>query len=446
MARYVTAVKGTLRSVDVALTSGRVQACIHLRDAAVVPAVEAKLAALGCAVVARTMVDGTPMLVATGPRPASEAEWTAQFSAPDAPLIQHAEDKPFDAWKLRSFLGFGGQILQLISSVAKKRVDGRLMLFSGSNLAANTINLRYKAQQHDDPHQLRLLKQRINDRLTPHLGAGAALPDIEDQRALLRENADTHPLSKVDGFMQKYSVNIGELGLRYIGAIGMAMDKKNPLRAKSGIGSIVGKTVALASTVPDPYNPKPRSWLDTIREKFTFLTGGLVEAGAFSLLTYDAFANTAPKLRDGVLDTSRSLKIGGKFQRDWLSGVGAGMFVTGYLVRSWAKYGERQVDMDELYAHTSDAIAALPPERIPQAVADISADLAEHFKRPGELSFATIYRAISADLARSHHFVPANSAFIPKERLVTGRPATRVAAETVQQDVPELVRATAQNR
>ena len=172
-------------------------------------------------------------------------------------------------------------------------------------------------------------------------------------------------------------------------------------RNVGGFASLAGKTVALSSTIPDPYDTKPKSWLDNIREKYTFLTGGLIEAGAFSVLAYDNFVNTKPISKTEA--NPRGIMFKGRAYRDWLGGIGAAMFVTGYLVRSWAKYGTRHVDMNELYAHVSDTLAQLPPDKVPQLLADTAADIKNHFKGSDELDYGTIYAALANDLKRYHH-------------------------------------------
>ncbi len=421
MKRYANTHDGAIQSVEISVKPESLQACLRLRDADSVKPVSAKLEKMGFTILSETKVGTQPMLVAIGPR--SESDFITQLSAIDGPLTDKGEKKPFDAWKVRSYLGFGGQILQLASGFMKHKLDKPLVIFAATNLTANGINLAYKAQKHDDPHQLRVLKQAINERLTPHLAEGLKAIPVDDNRGILRERNRPHPAEPFNDFMRKNSVNVGELGLRYFGAISLAAPARDwpaamkegrlpkldsrPLRVFTGTTSVIGKTIATTSKIPDPYNPKQPGWLGRIREKYSFLTGGLVEAVAFSALTYDSLMHTAPKMVNGKLEnvTGHSLIWRGKPTRDWLGAIGGAMFVTGYIVRSWAKFGVRNVDVPELVAHTSDMLSRLPPDQIPQALADTSAYLANHFKGQQGLTFGNIYAKLSDDLGHEHHIM-----------------------------------------
>lgn len=470
MTRYINSTPdNAIRTVDITSTPDGTIAYIHLRDRDVLPAIEKRLETMGRTLISQTVVDGRPMLVTSGGR--NEGDLINQLSATGA-LVKKQEKKPFDAWKVRSLLGMGGQGLQLTSSMMKHKVDTPLLVFAGSNMTANVINLMYKAQEHDDPHQLRLLKTAINERLAPEMLEGTQPLPVEEHRLFLREQGKPKATDPVDAFMRKNSVNVGELGLRYIGAFGMAFpasdwpkavrerrlpttDKNTPLRTYAGLGSIAGKSIAVTSKIPDPYNPKPHTAWDAIREKYSFLAGGLVEAGAFSLLAYDALKNTAPKLWDGIgkvkpenlaeikgaqYDVSRSLKFRGSYYRDWLSGIGAAMFVTGYIVRSWAKFGERTVNMPELYAHASDSIAMLPAEKVPQALADTAAYLADHFKKQPSMSYQHIYEKLSNDLYRSHQVAAMPPIAMPINRdhsHASEKPQAQISTATLEHVAPQ---------
>ncbi|MFZ4126019.1 MAG: hypothetical protein ACOYJ2_08150 [Rickettsiales bacterium] len=366
--------------------------------------------------------------------PADEKSVATWLSKHDVTLSY--KQKSVDPWVIRSILGFGGQTLQLASSFIRPngRIDPTMFVFATANMAANVINLMYKSQDLDDPHQLKFLKERYNRTLSPHLSEGEMVLSTSEHRKDLRKTGDEKPQG-FDDFMRRHSVSVGELGLRYLGAFGMAFpyekylgnntytnnwwgrikDLKfpelnaNKWRQFSGLSSIFGKTVALGSKVKDPYNPESHSWLDMVREKFTFLGGGIIEAGAFSALAYDCFINTAAQPAD--INKDRGIKwpswapkgLAGTRTRDWLGGIGASMFVTGYIVRSWASYGKRNVDMDELYAHVSDTLAKTTPEQLPQLIADTAADIKTHFSDNADLDYGTIYTALVNDLKRYHH-------------------------------------------
>lgn len=418
MTRYTnTASHGLLASVEFSPMQTGNMAFLHLRDAGSLEQVKARLPALGQEVLAQTMVKGAPMLVTRGAK--SPSDIVALLEKDGERLTLHTPKKPFDAWKIRSILGFGGQTLQLISSFLRpsRQIDPSVFMFAVTNLAANTINLIYRGQEVDDPHRLNYVKQELNTKLAPHLAEGQAPPSVHDHRSALRgEVRNDKALSGFQNFMQKHSVNVGELGLRYLGAIGLAypaphwkasfkageMPPRDPsnLRFYAGLSSVVGKTIALASKIPDPYDPKPKGWLNTLREKFTFLAGGLVEITSYSAFAYECFFNTTGK------NARRGIRLNGHLQRDWIGGIGASMFVLGYITRSWAKYGQRHVNMEELYAHASDTIAKLPAEKVPQLLADTAAAMTEHFKDTPNLDYATIYSNLAADLYRYHHIAP----------------------------------------
>jgi len=407
------------------------QLFFHVRDAASGEAVKQALERSGAGLtwVAQSKLGAGIVLVAQGAH-GCEAKALAALASSGENLELSHKQKKIDPWVIRSFLGFGGQTLQLTSSFMRPdkpgmagkgiwhKVDMPIFVFAAANMTANVINLAYKAQNIDDPKQLRYLKQRVNEQLSPQLEPGHHAPSVDEKRSDLREKPkeDTGPLAGFNNFMRKYSVNVGELGLRYLGAFGLVSPMntwgnvfkgklpelgKSAYRNVGGFASITGKTIALSSTIPDPYDTKPKSWLDNIREKYSFLTGGIIEAGAFSVLAYDNFVNTKPI--SATEANPRGIMFKGKAYRDWLGGIGAAMFVTGYIVRSWAKYGTRHVDMNELYAHVSDTLAQLPPEKVPQLLADTTADIKNHFKDSEDLDYSTIYTALANDLKRYHH-------------------------------------------
>lgn len=364
--------------------------------------------------VATTSVSGKPILVMRGqPSPFMVLDVLRIHGEQLDPV---SSKKGMDPWKVRSLLGFSGQSLQLISSFLRptKRLDTSIFVFAATNLAANTINMIYDhGQLVDDPHQLHFLKQRINRELAPHLRAGEAPIAIEEKRAPLRESDEPRaPLDTAKVFLKRHSVAVGELGLRYLGAIGLAFParwwkeipkaglwaKRDPstYRVYSGLSSVLGKTVALSAQIPDPYNPKPETWIDHIRERWSFLAGGLIEVTSFSALAYSCFFKTSHN------NYNQGIEVFGRRYPDILGGVGATLFVLGYIVRSWAKFGERKVDMNELYAHASDTLAATPPEKLPELLANTSASLSEHFDHSDDLSFSIIYSNLLSDLTRYH--------------------------------------------
>lgn len=404
--------QATIRRVEFGAEGGGTFGFYHLRDEGARGEVEAWLNATGQQVMAVSQCEGHPVLVTQSNR--SPDQNIHALNQQGHAFTLQRQQKPIDPWVVRSILGFGGQSLQLASSFMRpnRKLDWSIFLFAASNLTANGINLAYRAQNLNDPHQLKYLKTRMNDALAPQLQPGEVPPSPEDKRLALRpeEKEKKINVDPVHEFMKRNSVNVGELGLRYLGAFGMAFPPKGwgalakgklpaiaaePLRQVAGFGSLAGKTLALTSKVPDPYNPKPSGPLDQLREKYSFLAGGLIEAAAFTALAVDCFWNSKK--------TGRGILWRGKEHTDWLGGIGASMFVTGYLVRSWAKYGERNVDMDELYAHASDTLAKAPLEKLPQLVAETAMDIKSHFKGRKDLDFGVIYTRIAHDLHMFHH-------------------------------------------
>jgi hypothetical protein len=419
--------QGLLQSVDFSTVGGQQFAFFEAYDLAGLNTLSRWLAAppLRQEIVAVTTVSGRPVVITRGQAsPVAMLETLSQRGEALEPIPPH---RSFPAWKVRSLFGFGGQTLQLISAFLRptRQVDTSVLVFAASNLMANTINMVYKdGEQVEDKHQLSYLKQRINRELAPHLQPGQAVLDISDRRTLLREDAgQKRPIDEARGFLRRHSVAIGELGLRYFGALGLAFpvrywkkawqEKRFPpqmdssvLRRYTGVSSILGKSVAMGSKIPDPYNPKPPTWLDNLRENVAFLTGGLIEITSFSALAYDSFFNST----GSEANRNRGLLIGGKHSRDWIGGIGASMFVLGYVVRLFAKFGERKVDMKELYAHASDTLAAATPEKTSQLLANTAASLAEHFESSSKLRFAEIYSNLVEDLTRQHRQVLASTA------------------------------------
>lgn len=470
MTRYVNTGKGTIASVEFSPVVGSNTAFVQLRDAASVARFTALLAEkTDQRITAQTTLDGKPLLVTQGKSsPDALLDLLAQSGEN---LQQEVVKKKFDPWVIRSLLGFAGQSLQLASAFMRPPKDGKTgwanvdtsqFVFAATNLMANGINLVYRGQEVPDPHRLNFVKQQVNDALGKKLSAGETPINVSDDRLVLRDPdyRRRNAVTGVHGFMQKHSVNIGELGLRYVGAFGMAFPPKNyigatakaegrklslhdaNLRAFTGLSSIAGKTVALSSKIPDPYNPKGTSWLDGLREKMAFSLGGWIETAAFSALAYDSFVNTGPKAKT-LAQENRGIMIGGEPHRDWLGGVGAAMFVTGYIARHWAPYGSRHVDMREVYAHTSDTLSRVDPAELPQALAQVSAQLADHFKDDPKITYATIYSKLSEDLYRYHPATVLPAVPVVPTDPEADAPSSQIAAQSAVHTAPPKVPVTA---
>jgi hypothetical protein len=87
---------------------------------------------------------------------------------------------------------------------------------------------------------------------------------------------------------------------------------------------------------------------------------------------------------------------------DFIGGLGGIIFAIGYTIRFFAPLGTREVNMDEVNAHATDALSKVPQDKLPQAMADSAAFLADHFKDKG-LKFGTAYTKLADDLYRYHN-------------------------------------------
>jgi hypothetical protein len=103
-------------------------------------------------------------------------------------------------------------------------------------------------------------------------------------------------------------------------------------------------------------------------------------------------------------------KAGQFTKRDWLGGIGGLLFTGGLIIRIFAPFGVKKVDMDEVEAHASDSLAMVPPEKLRQAVADTAAYLTHHF-RGNKVEFGQVYADLTKDLKEFHHIsLPAGTA------------------------------------
>lgn len=336
--------------------------------------------------------------------------------------------KKFNYWAARGKLSIAGQVLQLASAYLRPQgIDSATAGFALSNLAANMSNIIFGGEEIKDHHQLQFLKNRISVHLASQVQDVAALPDVNDVRKTGRET--TKKYNPVYAFMKRYSVTFGEVGLRLFGTLCMifplaqmkgalrelgkgdlrgALQKgynhTDPATARVGIIYMIGKMFSLVATAPDPYNPKPRSWLGSMREKAFFRISSMIEGFAAGTLAYDRFRNRKISLK--------KLGVGERQYPDVLGGVGGMLFTSGFGVRLFAKYGERKVDMDELTAHTVDSLAVVPQEKMSQAIAETAAMLSGHFGEE-KLPFSSVYARLAGDL-KKYHNIDVLSAETPK--------------------------------
>lgn len=382
---------------------------------------------VGQEIIAETRVEGHPVLVTHGDKTQNQLLQT--LAAHGDKLELHHHPKPFNVWLLRGMFGFSGQVGQLISSITSGKIHTEkgginigLFVFSISNLIANAMSMTFGAQKLDDVHRLRFLKEQFNHQITTHLPAGDTPPNIDENRLELRKDEEPpkNISEKFEGFIRRNSVRISEVVLRYFGAFALAFPAnkwkqgwaklnegslteafhaaKNPLKVHHylGLTYLTGKTLAFVSKTPDPYNPKPHTFVDTLREKVTFRLGGLMEAAAGGVFAWYGFSK--------------------KPKPDYAAGIGGVLFSLGYLTRYFAKFGVRDINMKELNAHITDSIAKLPPAQLPQMMADTAASLKEHLKDKS-VDFGQLFTQMMVDLYRYHHIALDNLGTEPEERI-----------------------------
>ena len=241
----------------------------------------------------------------------------------------------------------------------RKAFDPAVGMFAIFNLAANLTNVLFGAEKRTDEHKLRFMKQHINDMVSPHLAEGTQAIDVNDKRADLRKEPE-RPKSIAErfvAFMHRNSVTFGEIGLRVVGAAALVFPifKENEhgklssvhlkhgfrelLHGKwgaaqktlvnqnktiflAGTAYLVGKTIALTSKVPDPYNPQHHSFIDKVREQVSFRLSSIIEAGAAGFIAWDAFFAKRTYLPKGFL----GLKEPKVWKRDYFSFIGGLIF------------------------------------------------------------------------------------------------------------------------
>ena len=368
-------------------------------------------------IVGEAHVDGHPVIITRGNKTQGEMVQLLQALGDKPELVQH--HKSVDTWKVISMLAVPGQLLQLTSSLMRKnnKVDWGLFAFAASNLVGHAITWQYGAQKSEDTNRLHVAKEQVNHNLAADLPAGESLPNVNDTRKEHHSGANSIS-QRANNYLKGHSVYVGEIMCRYLGAFALAFPINqwgaaskassigeaykrgaNPqaLAHSVGLASIAGKTTAMFAKTEDPYDPEPKSSYGNFREKTAFRLGGWIEAGAFSALTYDALTNP-----------QRRITFQGKEYRDYVGAAGSALFTARYIVRNWAKFGEKNIDMDELYAHTSDSLAKMPADKLPTLLASTASEITKHFKDK-ELNYGEVYTRLMTDLYRYHHIALDNT-------------------------------------
>lgn len=436
----------------------------HVKDPARVEAVRQWLTSkdMGQEIVADTRLENHAVIVTHGQKTRPEMLKVLEERGEQPELKVYR--KPVNYWAIRGGMSIVGQCLQLASASlqVEKLTKGHAQLkpthpyfnpklkegmwvrkgfsadigaFAILNLTANAMNMIYGGQKEEATNQLHAIKSDLNANLNDHVTAAAERTfDISDNRAKLHKD-DEKPKSatqKTSEFLQKHSVRIGEIGLRYLGAMALVFPTnrlgsgwaqlkqgnltaawnaaKNPatLTLASGGGYLLGKTLALFAKVPDPYDTTPRTALDTIREDYLFKVGGLIEAVAGGTVGYNAFS----KKKIGFSESARPDM---RPQMDYLGGIGGMLFAAGYVVRLGAKFGSKHLDTEEVFAHATDTLAKTRPEELPKLMAECSATLKEHLKDT-PIEYSEIFTRMMTDMYRYHHIALDNLGTEPEDR------------------------------
>jgi hypothetical protein len=379
----------------------------HLKDKTTIAA-RIGSSEFGQEILAETRANGEQILLTRGPL--SQEQIRQKLERTEGTFKESVPKHHFQPWKWRGNLSFIGQGLTLTSAARKGALDGPKLSFAALNIVANCVNLMFGGQKIEDEHRLYQLKTEFNDRLKPYLPAGETFPSPEDTRAPLRHDKAGPPTlsEKFHDFMKKNSVRAGEIGLRYLGSITLAFPMQkwkeagailvkgkfgeafktarntNNTNFYTGALYLTGKTIGMFSKVPDPYNPKPHTMLDALREKFLFRLSTTIETGAAATLAYG-----------GLKADPKSGK------RDLIGGLGGAVLAGGLTSRFFADFGTRVLDREELRAHLTDCLARIPTDKLSQAVADTAAGLHERYgkKSPG---FGVIYNNLTTALYRYH--------------------------------------------
>jgi hypothetical protein len=334
----------------------------------------------------------------------------------------------------------------------RKNFNYDIGVFAILNLIANGANILYGGQSEKDDNRLRHVKQGINDGLAGKLNDGQQMIDVNDNRQAQRSEPEKPPtiVEQFNEFARRHSVRFFELGLRFAAAVALVLPvnkmkggfdllKKgevsnafhsslNPdkLARWAGIGYLSGKTVALFAKVPDPYDPKPHSTIDTIREKVLFKLGSVIEAFAGGTIAVNAYQKKKVGFSNGKTASMTP-------QRDWFGTVGGGLFATGYVVRLGAEFGSKNINMNEVYAHAEDTLARTPHDRLPQLLADTAAGLTTHFQDKG-MTFGETYSRMLSDLYRYNQVAIENAAHVSSSepKLAKAETKTDAAAPEVK--------------
>lgn len=450
MAVYnITNPESALDSVEFTPVSDGNFSFYHLKDAGKKDAVRDWLTKeLEHEIVAETMVEGKHVIVTHGAR-TREQMLKILDNHGDTPKLKIHKDPP-NYWAIRGGMSMVGQVLNLASACfqvekahpehatmnpaspkfnpkvtegmyVRKAMSSDIGMFAVLNLTANVVNMLYGGQKENATNQLHAIKNDINANLNDHITTTERTFDVRDDRSRFHDDitAPKTKLEKLNDGIAKNSVRLGEIGLRFLGAMALVLPTrniktgyaalksgglkagwdaaKNPNQMVLGAGGLYlgGKVLSFFSKVPDPYDTSEKSAITQFREDYIFKVGTVIEATAAGMLGY----NAVTKKKIGFANPNSP---GMTPRTDLFGGIGGVALTTGLAVRYKAKFGTKNLDAEEVFAHATDTLAKTAPEKLPQLMAESSATIKEHLV--GEkIEFGEIFTKMMSDMYRYHH-------------------------------------------
>lgn len=352
----------------------------------------------GQTIIAEPQTENSSLIIARGNTEVQDV--LKQLSETGDRFMLESRKKKMNPWAWRGGLSVIGQSLQIASGALAinkvdvdiprgitrpEKFDLALIWFAIPNLAANIINYVFGAQKSEDIYGQAKIRSFIADEVNKYAPA-----DGQVQPTDIAPNADKAKSSShsASAFLRRYSVVFGEVGLRVLGSFSMAFSPANwktafpelfrgnfaeayklgrttdRLTHISGLGMLLGKFISFFPKTPDPNNPKPNNWFDNLREKYLFKASSAVEFSATSVLLYDRYKKKA-------------LVINGKVQPEYFGLLGNSVFDAGYMIRWFAPFGKKVVDMNKVNAYITDGLARIPEDKRADAAATIALKLKE---------------------------------------------------------------------
>ena len=324
-----------------------------------------------------------------------------------------------------------GQLLTLFSAATaipkaaaeaggKPSFDPTVGFFAIFNLGANFINFFFGGQKERDTKGLEKFNQVIVDEVNRYLLSDAAPVSLEDVRKLSYMSDEEHRKHEEEkslrGLIKRHSVRAGEVGLRTLGSLCLMFNIKQwgagfrelakgnvkqaflAARTKdnftfwAGVGMVAGKIMGLTAETYDPNNP-PKTYWQEIRQNVLWRTSSFTEMFSQLSFVYDRAVN-------------KRMVWGEKISRDVAGTVGnAFLTIPPYPARLALPYGSKVLDVDEVQARFLDEAPKLPPEKIPEVAARLTAQMVEHMGEASP-SFCELYGKLMVKLEKYHHIQP----------------------------------------